>query len=82
MSENEDNSMANLFRLMRPKNICICKAVSEAKLVDTIHSGAHTIEELVFRTDASTKCGSCSQQVRSILQRELSKIEMEEKSTS
>ena len=70
----DDKEITNLFRMMRPKNICICKAVSEAEIIETIHSGAHTIEELVFKTSASTKCGSCSSMVRSIFNREIQKI--------
>ncbi|MCB1140758.1 MAG: (2Fe-2S)-binding protein [Leptospiraceae bacterium] len=62
---------------MRPKNICICRAVSEKTLVDLIHSGVHDLEELRFRSDASMKCGSCYPQVRTIFNREMKIIQSE-----
>jgi bacterioferritin-associated ferredoxin len=76
MPEDEID-LSQIYSLMRPKNICICKAVSEAELVNAIHSGAHTLEELIFQTSASTKCGSCATMVRAIFQREMDKIQKE-----
>ena len=60
---------------MRPKNICLCKSVSEKTLVDTIHSGTHDLQELINKTGASTKCGSCLKQVSKIFEREMNLIE-------
>lgn len=75
---DEEIDLNRIYALMRPKNICICRAVSEKTLVDTIHSGVHDLDELIFRTSASTKCGSCSSMVRSIFLREMEKIKKEE----
>jgi len=78
MPEEEEIDLAKIYALMRPKNICICRAVSEQTLVDTIHSGIHDLEELMFRTSAATKCGSCASMVRSIFIREIQKIQKDD----
>ncbi|MDX1958574.1 MAG: (2Fe-2S)-binding protein [Leptospiraceae bacterium] len=70
----EEIDISSFYSMMRPKNVCICKAVSEATLIETIHDGCSTYGELVFRTGASTKCGSCSLQVRAIYEREKKKL--------
>lgn len=62
----------DLNSLMRPKRVCLCKLVSEGDLVAAIQNGADTVEKIREITKASTGCGTCSQQVYQILQRELS----------
>jgi bacterioferritin-associated ferredoxin len=62
--------------LMRPKRVCLCRLVTEKELVDAIHAGAQTIEELRETTRASTGCGTCAQAVNRILQRELENISL------
>jgi bacterioferritin-associated ferredoxin len=69
-----DNDLAQLYSLMRPRKICLCKAVSEQELVECIQNGATTLEELIFRTGASTKCGSCRGMVISIFEKETQKL--------
>lgn len=71
---NEELDLAQVYSLMRPRKICLCKAVSESDLVDCIHNGTHTLEDLTFKTGASTKCGSCRSMVISIFEREIQKI--------
>ncbi|MCX7997562.1 MAG: (2Fe-2S)-binding protein [Leptospiraceae bacterium] len=71
----EENELAQLYSLMRPRKICLCKAVSETDLVDCIINGANSLEELIFRTGASTKCGSCRSMVIAIFEREIKKID-------
>jgi NAD(P)H-nitrite reductase large subunit len=75
----DEPDLSSLFSTMRPRNVCICKAVSEKTLVEAIQGGCDTMDKLIFKTEASTKCGSCYRQVSHIFEREMKKIE--EKST-
>ena len=75
--EEESIDLSTLYSLIRPRNVCICKAVSEETIVNLIHGGCHTFHEIVLRTDAATGCGSCSMMIKSILSRELKQIQSE-----
>jgi bacterioferritin-associated ferredoxin len=67
-----------LYSLLRPRNVCICKAVSEEVIVKLIQEeGCRTFHDIVLRTGAATGCGSCSMAIKSILVRELRKIQNE-----
>ncbi len=79
---DEEMDFARLYAMMRPKNICICRAVSENDLVQAVHNGCDTIEKLIERTSASTKCGSCSFQVNAIFEREMNIINAEKNDNS
>jgi bacterioferritin-associated ferredoxin len=75
----EEMNLNDLYSMMRPKNVCMCRSVSEKTLVDTIHNGCHDLKELIHRTKASTKCGSCSLLVQSIFNREMKIIKAQKK---
>jgi len=53
--------------IIRPRKVCLCKNVSQEQIVDAIHHGAHTLEEIVKVTLASTGCGTCKPQIIKIL---------------
>lgn len=74
MKAPENDNLLDIYSLMRPKKICLCRQVSEEELVKAINDGADTMEKIAFRTRATTGCGTCSGSVRAILNRELSKI--------
>lgn len=70
-----DSDLSYLNSLMRPRKICLCKSVSEAELITCIQNGTKSLEELIFRTEASTKCGSCRGMVNAIFEREIKKLD-------
>jgi len=63
----------DLYSLMRPKMVCICKQVSEKEIVQCIKNGATTFQEISDATQAATNCGTCSAAIHKILERELKK---------
>ncbi|MBU43472.1 MAG: ferredoxin [Spirochaetaceae bacterium] len=64
---------AQLFALMRPRKVCICRGVSEKEIRDTIASGrASNFDELQRETRCCTGCGTCESHVRKIMNDELS----------
>lgn len=71
---DENLELEKIYSLMRPRRICICKSVSESDLVSCIHKGAHTLEDVISQTGASTNCGSCSSMVAYIFEKEMQKI--------
>lgn len=48
--------------------ICHCRGVPTAKVVEAIHAGAHTSDRISRWTSASTACGTCRPDVISLLQ--------------
>lgn len=73
MDNNNEFDLSELYLLMRPKNIYICKGVSEKQIIESILDGCDTISKIAAKTKATTGCGSCSLLIRSILERELKK---------
>ncbi|MCB1164798.1 MAG: (2Fe-2S)-binding protein [Leptospiraceae bacterium] len=66
---------AQLYALMRPRKVCICRSVSETEIRDCIRSGrASNFSELQAETRCSTGCGTCESRVRTIMNDELSKL--------
>ncbi|MCB1327465.1 MAG: (2Fe-2S)-binding protein [Spirochaetales bacterium] len=61
----------NLFALMRPPRVCICRQVSEDDIRRAVERGAHTFEAVQQQTDCSTGCGTCEQAVRALIRRYL-----------
>lgn len=47
--------------------ICMCKALNERQLRETIASGASSFDELQMETGVSTCCGACSDSVHALL---------------
>ncbi len=68
--EEEQNDLVEFYRIMRPRNICICKAVSENDIIKAIQEGYNTYEKVVLRTGATTGCGTCFRSVFNIVKRE------------
>lgn len=68
-----DIDLSHLYSMMRPKKVCLCMSVTESDLISAIKSGADTFEKLVYETNAAMNCGTCSSQVRMILEKELAK---------
>jgi len=59
---------------MEDNIICSCMDVSEHEIVHAIQKqGACTLQDIEDITGAMTGCGSCTEQVEDILQRELEK---------
>lgn len=65
----EEDSLAELYSNLRPKNICICKAVSETEILEAISQGFNTPEKIALKTGAMTGCGTCSSTVRRIIEK-------------
>ncbi|MEM7179346.1 MAG: (2Fe-2S)-binding protein [Spirochaetota bacterium] len=56
---------------MRPRCVCLCRAVTEKDIVQAIHEGHDTLAKLAFKTNATTGCGTCSASVQNILKKEI-----------
>jgi len=67
-------SAADLYAMMRPRKVCVCRSVTETQIRDAIRGGAHTFEQVQEKTDCSTGCGTCETAVRFVLADELKQI--------
>jgi bacterioferritin-associated ferredoxin len=67
-----------MYQLIRPRKVCLCRSVSELEIIECIQKGNHTLEEISSQTRAMTGCGSCRNAVLRILNKELSKKDMRE----
>lgn len=47
--------------------VCLCKGVSDRKLLEEIHRGRRTVKELRECCGAGSDCGSCVRQIRDLL---------------
>lgn len=47
--------------------VCICKGVSDRKLVDEIRRGNRTVKQLREGCGAGSDCGCCVRQIRDLL---------------
>jgi NAD(P)H-nitrite reductase large subunit len=53
---------------MRPHNICICRGVSEGRIMNVVkNEGAKTFSEVQRITGCSTGCGTCEGRVRELI---------------
>ena len=48
--------------------VCICHAVSESKVQETIEAGARTVDEVTRECRAGGDCGSCLQHIETMLE--------------
>jgi bacterioferritin-associated ferredoxin len=55
--------------------ICICNAVSEDIIRACIRKGCRTLECIEEETGAMSECSSCMEEVETILEDEIEKIE-------
>ncbi|MFZ4738505.1 MAG: (2Fe-2S)-binding protein [Bradymonadia bacterium] len=46
---------------MRPRRVCDCFDVTEARIHDLVREGERTLDAVVRRTGAGTGCGACRQ---------------------
>lgn len=51
--------------------ICLCRAVTDDEIVDSVKSGNNCIEALQSELGVSTQCGKCLCDVKNILQETL-----------
>ena len=49
--------------------VCLCEAVSDREIEDAIRTGCNTVEDLKATCRAGTSCGSCHEELRSLLGR-------------
>lgn len=75
MTENNKNNNSNNQQEILDKmtKVCICKAISRAKIKKAIQDGAHTLEEVQKATGAgSGSCGSrrCTPKILELLDNE------------
>ncbi|MEQ9364325.1 MAG: (2Fe-2S)-binding protein [Leptospirales bacterium] len=63
----DDTLQSQLNALMRPRMVCVCKRVPEARIREVVEAGADTFEEIQRRTNCSTGCGTCEGAVRGLL---------------
>jgi nitrite reductase (NADH) large subunit len=54
------------------QTICFCHNVPYGELLKAIQAGARSVTDIQIATCASTGCGGCEQDVREILEEELS----------
>ncbi len=47
--------------------VCLCRAVSDAKLKEVIAEGASTVREVAMRCGAGTSCGACVPMVKDMI---------------
>jgi NAD(P)H-nitrite reductase large subunit len=53
--------------------ICHCQEVTVESIVEAIHNGAKTVEEIGDITEAGITCGGCIEDLEEILEEELNK---------
>jgi len=51
--------------------ICICKAVSDSTIRQSVNEGVNTFRELSARTGCGTQCGSCVTLAREVMDQAL-----------
>lgn len=50
---------------MRPRKLCLCKCVSKADIEAAVRAGADSFAKVVEKTQATTGCGTCYNEVYS-----------------
>lgn len=68
------DELEQLYSRMRPRNVCICRAVSEATIRQAIQDGATSLEMLKEQTGCATGCGTCAGKVMNLLEDELNTL--------
>ncbi|MBL8022411.1 MAG: (2Fe-2S)-binding protein [Leptospirales bacterium] len=67
-----DPSMTDIYALMRPRKVCVCRSVTENMILDSLERGARSFEDVQNETGCSTGCGTCESAVRAIIEKKLS----------
>ena len=63
----DEMSQSQFNALMRPRMVCVCKRVPEARIREVVAAGADTFEEIQRQTNCATGCGTCESAVRGLL---------------
>ena len=50
--------------------VCLCRAVSDTKIVDAIRDGANTVDAVGRACEAGTQCGKCRTTIEFMILRE------------
>ena len=50
--------------------VCLCRAVSDTKIVDAIRDGAETVDSVGRVCEAGTQCGKCRTTIEFMILRE------------
>ena len=50
--------------------VCLCRAVSDTKIVDAIRDGADTVDAVGRACEAGTQCGKCRTTIEFMILRE------------
>jgi bacterioferritin-associated ferredoxin len=51
--------------------VCVCRAVSDRDIRESVHQGASSLEEVKARLPVASCCGCCEQTVRELVQSEV-----------
>ncbi len=49
---------------------CICKAVNDKTIRETVQKGAKSLEDVALACDAGTGCGMCRDEIKAMIERE------------
>lgn len=55
--------------------VCLCHGVTENAILEAVGEGVRTLRELSFKTGCGTRCGSCADLARTLLQQQLANSE-------
>jgi bacterioferritin-associated ferredoxin len=47
--------------------VCLCMGVTDRDVADAISDGASSVQEVMGRTGAGTRCGSCAPSIASLV---------------
>lgn len=53
--------------------LCLCEAVTDRVIRESVRDGAHSVREITARTGAGRGCGACACDVRRMLRDELAR---------
>lgn len=58
--------------------VCVCKNINSKQILDSVIGGASSVEQVRAETGASSCCGKCQFRVNSLVQDQLSKMDIPE----
>jgi len=53
--------------------VCLCKSITDHEIRAAVDQGVHTFDDMQAHLDVSSVCGSCSCEVKQIMQKRLAK---------
>jgi len=63
----------NLQNLSNVMFVCLCKSVTDHQIRAAVDDGVRSFEDMQTRLDVGSVCGSCTCEVKQIMQRRLAK---------